>query len=98
MDKKIIGLFSIIFFIYLLTNSFIIMYFIKKINDITLESLCKKDGNCFYNSKNGTLSVNNIEATNGFISNLTMTSKNYGTPGKIEFINGEVICNSISCI
>lgn len=91
MDKKIIGIFFIVLFIFFTTIGSIIMYFNKKIENITLESLCKKDGKCFYSSKNGTLSVNNIDATNGFISNLTMPS------GKIQFVNGEVICKTISC-
>jgi hypothetical protein len=91
MDKKIIGIFFITLFIFFMSIGSIIMYFNKKIENITLESLCKKDGNCFYNSKNGTLSVNNIDATNGFISNLTIPS------GKIHLVNGEVICKSIKC-
>jgi hypothetical protein len=97
MYDKNIGLFFIILFIFLLTNSFIIIYFNQKFNNITLESLCKKDGNCVYSSKNGTLSLNNIDATNGFISNLTMTSQKSGSPGKIQFVNGELICKKISC-
>lgn len=79
MDKKNIVIF------------FTIMYFKKKIENITLESLCKKDGNCFYSSKNGTFSVKNIDSTNAFISNLTIPS------GKIQIVNGEVICKTISC-
>ena len=97
MDKKIIGIFFIVLFIFFTTIGYIIMYFNKKIENITLESLCKKDGKCFYSSNNGTLSVNNINAANGFISNLTMIPKNYENPSKIQFVNGEVICKSISC-
>ena len=96
MYKKLL-VFFITLFIFLIIIGSIIMYFNKKIDNITLESLCKKDGKCFYNSKNGTLSVDNIDATNGFISNLTITSKNYQNPGKIQFVNGEVFCKNISC-
>ena len=96
MNKKIIGIFFITLFILFISIGYIIMYFNQKIHNITLESLCKKDGKCFY-SNNVPLSVNNINAANGFISNLTMTPKNSENPSKIQFVNGEVICKSISC-
>ena len=88
----------------LLLNIIILIIFIQvvvninsKINSISLESLCKKDGNCSYSSKNGTLSVNNIVSENVLTPKLTITAKSLSETGKIVFINGEVECKSISC-
>ena len=96
LDNKIIFL--------LLSNIIIVVIFIQivfninsKISSISLESLCKKDGNCFYSSKNGTLSVNNIVSENVLTPKLTITPKSLSETGKIVFINGEVECKSLSC-
>jgi len=75
-----------------------ISYTNKKINSITFENLCEKDGNCSYNSKNSSFHVNNIVAQKIFTPDLDIIPNSYDNKaGRINFIEGEIYCHSLGC-